>query len=64
MCGPSAWQELIQMEKDIRKQRKETIYKQREARKHFMEIVAVILLVITLGGFGIMMLYLFTRKGY
>ena len=64
ICGPQAWQELVQMERDIRKQRKETIYKQREARKHFMEAVAIILLVITLGAFGILMLYLFTKKGY
>ena len=64
MCGPTAWQELITMEKDIRQQRKETIYKQREARKHFMEIVAIILLVIVLCGFGFFILYLFTRKGF
>ena len=64
MCGPSAWQELITMEKDIRQQRKETIYKQREARKHFMEIVAIILLGIVLCGFGLLILYLFTRKGF
>lgn len=64
MCGPQAWQELITMEKNIRKQRKETIYKQREARKHFMEIVAIILLVIVLCGFGFFILYLFTRKGF
>ena len=64
MCGPQAWQELITMEKDIRQQRKETIYKQREARKHFMEIVAIILLGIVLCGFGLLILYLFTRKGF
>ncbi len=40
MLGPQAWQELIRMEKDIRQQRKETLYKQREMRKHFMEAIA------------------------
>lgn len=40
MLGPQAWQELIQMEKDIRQQRKETLYKQREMRKHFIEAIA------------------------
>ena len=64
MCGPQAWQELIRMEKDIRKQRQETLYKQREIRKQFIEISAIILLVITLGAFGILMLYIFTKKGY
>jgi hypothetical protein len=40
MLGPQAWQELIRMEKDIRQQRKETLYKQREMRKHFIEAIA------------------------
>ena len=61
MCGPAAWQELIKMEKEIRQQRKETLYKQREMRKHFMEILAVIFLVLVICGFGFFILYLFTR---
>ena len=61
MCGPAAWQELVKMEKDIRQQRKETLYKQREMRKHFMEILAVIFLVLVICGFGFFILYLFTR---
>lgn len=40
MLGPQAWQELIKMERDIRQQRKETLYKQREMRRHFMEAIA------------------------
>jgi len=39
--GQSAWDELIQMEVKIRKERKETLYRQRERRKHFAEIVVV-----------------------
>jgi len=39
--GQSAWNELIQMEVKIRKERKETLYRQRERRKHFAEIVVV-----------------------
>ncbi len=62
MCGPQAWQELIQMERDIRKQRKETIYKQREARRHFMEIIAIVLLGITIVGFFILILYLLNNR--
>ncbi len=61
MCGPAAWQELVKMERDIRQQRKETLYKQREMRKHFMEILAVIFLVLVICGFGFFILYLFTR---
>lgn len=63
MCGPSAWQELIRMEKDIRRQRKETIYKQREARKHFVEAVAIVFLGITIVGFFILLLYLWHNRG-
>ena len=63
MCGPSAWQELIRMEKDIRQQRKETIYKQREARKHFIEAIAIILLGITIVGFFVLILYLWHNRG-
>ena len=61
MCGPAAWQELVKMERDIRQQRKETLYKQREARQHFMEVVGVIFLVLVICGFGFFILYLFTR---
>jgi hypothetical protein len=39
--GQNAWNELIQMEVKIRKERKETLYRQRERRKHFAEIVVV-----------------------
>jgi len=63
MCGPSAWQELIRMEKDIRQQRKETIYKQREARKHFLEAIAIVLLGLTITGFFILLLYLWHNRG-
>jgi Trk-type K+ transport system membrane component len=63
MCGPQAWQELVKMESDIRKQRKETIYKQREARKQFVEAVAIIFLFIVTCGFGILLLVLFSNKG-
>jgi DNA-binding transcriptional regulator YbjK len=63
MLGPQAWQELIQMERDIRKQRKETIYKQREARKHFMEILAVILLTTVGALFFIGLIWLISNRG-
>lgn len=63
MCGPSAWQELIKMERDIRKQRKETIYKQREARKHFIEVVAVIGLAIIIFIAIVGLAWLFMNRG-
>jgi hypothetical protein len=38
--GQSAWNDLIKTEAAIRKQRQETLYKQREKRRKFVEIVA------------------------
>lgn len=63
MCGPNAWQELIRMEADIRKQRKETLYAQREARKQFIEVVSIFFLVITVVGFFMFVFYLWYNRG-
>jgi len=40
--GRSAWDELIRMEGNIRKQRQETLYLQRERRQKFVEICVII----------------------
>ena len=63
MCGPNAWQELLRMEADIRKQRKETLYAQREARKQFIEVISIMFLVITVAGFFIFLFYLWYNRG-
>ena len=42
--GRSKWDELVRMEGSIRKQRQETLYKQRQRRRKFVEIVAWILM--------------------
>ena len=63
MCGPQAWQELIAMERDIRKQRKETLYAQREARKHFLEIVAIILFTTVGALFLVGIVWLISNRG-
>jgi len=39
--GSRAWDELIQMEGQIRKQRQETLYRQRERRQKFIEWVVI-----------------------
>lgn len=44
--GPSAWQELVQMEVDIRKKRQAAIYAQKEKQRQFWEIIATVGLVI------------------
>ena len=63
MCDPNAWQELLRMEADIRKQRKETLYAQREARKQFVEVISIIFLVLTVSGFFIFIFYLWHNRG-
>jgi hypothetical protein len=45
--GSRAWDELIKMEGQIRKQRQETLYRQRERRQKFIEWVVIIMSVIT-----------------
>ena len=63
--GPSAWQELINMEARIRKQRQQAIYDQKERQRKFIEIFLIIILgLIVLGAIsGFIWLYLDTR-GY
>ena len=43
--GQKAWNDLIATEAKIRKQRQETLYKQREKRRKFIEIIAWVVLV-------------------
>ena len=59
--GQSKWNELVRMEGQIRRTRKETIYKQRELRRKFVEIVAIIVTVLT--GIGILLLFVLWLKG-
>ena len=48
--GPSAWQELIRMEGEIRKKRQQAIYDQQEYRRKVIEYtLATILIAITSG---------------
>jgi len=53
--GRSKWEELVRMEGQIRKRRQETLYKQRERRQKFIEIIAWTATV----GLGVFTLYLF-----
>jgi len=63
MCGPNAWQELLRMEAEIRKQRKETLYAQREARKHFIEAISITFLLIFVSIFILGLTWLFVNRG-
>jgi myo-inositol catabolism protein IolC len=62
--GQSKWDELIRMEADIRKQRQQTLYRQRERRQKFMEIVAIILAgLIATGLLGGLVYWGMARRG-
>jgi len=40
--GSKSWDELLRMEGQIRKQRQDTLYRQRERRQKFIEVIAII----------------------
>ena len=57
--GPSAWEELLKTEADIRKKRQQAIYDQAERRRKSLEIVAVVFLILVICGFVGFMVYLY-----
>ena len=48
--GPSAWDELLRMEADIRKKRQQAIYDQQERQRKLFEGIAIVLLVALCAG--------------
>jgi hypothetical protein len=62
--GPSAWQELIRMEGEIRKKRQQAIYDQEEYRRKVIEYsLAFILVVVTTGLIGWGVYFIMDVKG-
>ena len=63
--GPSAWDELLRTEADIRKKRQQAIYDQQERRRQILEIVGVCFLIILIGGFLLGLGYIWVEnRGY
>ena len=60
--GPSAWDELIKTEGDIRKKRKEAIYAQQERRQQVLEIVGIGFLMLVIAGALIGFAYLYSLR--
>ena len=52
--GPGAYEELLQMEGQIRKQRQETVYKQQQMRRQIGEAVTWLVVVAIVGGFAVL----------
>ena len=61
--GQKAWDDLIKTEARVRKERQETIYRQRERRQKFLEICAIILLGVLTIGIFIWFIWLIRQKG-
>jgi len=62
--GPAAWEELLRTEADIRKKRQQAIYDQKERQRKILEIIAIIGLVVVIGGFIIGLIWLWLNRGY
>ena len=63
--GPSAWDELLRTEADIRKKRQQAIYDQQERRRQIFEIVGVCFLILIIGGFLLGLGYIWVEnRGY
>ena len=63
--GPSAWDELLRTEADIRKKRQQAIYDQQERRRQILEIVGVCFLILIIGGFLLGLGYIWVEnRGY
>ncbi len=60
--GPSAWDELIKTEADIRKKRQKLIYEQQERRQALIEGIAVAVLVVAIIGFVGFLGYLYIQR--
>lgn len=55
--GPSAWEELLRTEADIRKKRQKAIYDQQERQKEVLNAIGIIFLVLLIAGVIVFGLY-------
>ena len=62
--GPSAWEELLRTEADIRKKRQQAIYGQKERQRKLFEWIAIGFLVLVISGFIFGIGYLWMNRGY
>ena len=63
--GPSAWEELLRTEADIRKKRQKMIYDQEERRRKLVEGILIAILILIVGGAILGFAWLFaTTRGF
>ena len=60
--GPQAYNDLLQMEGQIRKQRQETVYKQQQMRRQIGEALTWLLVVLIIGGFALLVASVWVKR--
>ncbi len=60
--GPGAYEELLQMEGQIRKQRQQTVYKQQQLRRQIGEALTWFIVVAIIGGFAVLVAGIWIKK--
>ena len=60
--GPQAYNDLLAMEGQIRKQRQETVYKQQQLRRQIGEAIAWLVVVSIVGGFAVLVAGIWMKK--
>ncbi len=61
--GHGTWDQMIEMRRKIKKERERTVYAQIERRRKFVEVLAVLFLVVCITGFIVFLLYLMVESG-
>ena len=60
--GPQAYDDLLKMEGQIRKERQQTIYKQQQLRRQIGEAIAWLVVVSIVGGFAVLVAGIWMKK--
>ena len=60
--GPQAYNELLAMEGQIRKQRQETVYKQQKLRRQVGEAIGWLICAILVGGFAVLIASIWIKR--
>lgn len=60
--GPGAYDELLQMEGQIRKERQQTIYKQQQLRRQLGEAITWVIVALCVGGFAVLLASVWSKR--
>jgi len=60
--GPQAYDDLLKMEGQIRKERQQTIYKQQQLRRQIGEAITWLIVVAIIGGFAVLVAGIWMKK--